>query len=161
MVQCGIGRYELTSQQHAGVSQGPTCPHKCACCHTGIEAAEQTCCLMLSYVTEAGPTSARSDPVMPRAWQASPGVLIFKSLVSIDLKKPALGKHSGESVNRANKTKQKQTNNKEQGQGRKKRRLEMPGEKKTRVKLPKLRGRRCSQFVRCGFTTGGLQVSEM
>ena len=61
----------LTSQQLASVSQGPICSDNCMCCHTEIEVAGQTFCLMQSHYTDTGPTSPRADPIMPGAWQGS------------------------------------------------------------------------------------------
>ena len=61
----------LASQQHASVSQGQICSDSCACCHTEVEVAEQTCYLTQSYYADTGPTSHSSGPVMPGAWQGS------------------------------------------------------------------------------------------
>ena len=61
----------LTSQQHAGVSQGRICTANFMCCHTEIEVADQTFSLTQSHYTDTGPTISRVDPIMPGAWQGS------------------------------------------------------------------------------------------
>ena len=61
----------LTSQQHASVSQGRICTDNFTCCHTEIEAADQTFHLTQSQYTDTGPTSPSTDPIMPGAWQGS------------------------------------------------------------------------------------------
>ena len=61
----------LTSQQHASVSQRQICSDNFACCHTKIEVADQTFHLTQSQYTNTGPTSPRTDPIMPGAWQGS------------------------------------------------------------------------------------------
>ena len=61
----------LTSQQHASVSQGRICADNFTCCHTEIEAADQTFHLTQSQYTDTGPTSPSADPIMPGAWQGS------------------------------------------------------------------------------------------
>ena len=61
----------LTSQQHASVSQGRICTDKFTCCHTEIEAADQTFHLTQSQYTDTGPTSPSADPITPGAWQGS------------------------------------------------------------------------------------------
>ena len=61
----------LTSQQHASVSQGRICSDKFTCCHTEIEAADQTFYLTQSHYTDTGPTSPSADPITPGAWQGS------------------------------------------------------------------------------------------
>ena len=61
----------LTSQQHASVSQGQICTDNFACCHTEIEAADQTLHLTQSQYIETGPTSPSADPIVPGAWQGS------------------------------------------------------------------------------------------
>ena len=61
----------LTSQQHASVSQGRICSDNFMCCHTEIEAADQTFYLTQSQYTDTGPTSPSSDPITPGAWQGS------------------------------------------------------------------------------------------
>ena len=52
----------LTSQQHAGVSQGRICPDSCKRCHTEIEVADQTFYLTQSQYIGTGPTSASANP---------------------------------------------------------------------------------------------------
>ena len=59
----------LRSQQHASVSQGRICTDNFTCCHTEIEAADQTFYLTQSQYTDTGPTSSRADPITPGAWQ--------------------------------------------------------------------------------------------
>ena len=59
----------LPSQQHAGVSQGRICSDNCTCCHTEIEAADQTFHITQSQYTDTGPTSPSTDPTTPDAWQ--------------------------------------------------------------------------------------------
>ena len=61
----------LTSQQHASVSQGRICPDNLTCCHTEMEAADQTFHLIQSQYTDTGPTSPSADPITPGAWQGS------------------------------------------------------------------------------------------
>ena len=61
----------LTSQQHASVSQGRICTDNFMCCHTEIEAADQTFHLTQSQYTDTGPTSPSADPITPGAWQGS------------------------------------------------------------------------------------------
>ena len=61
----------LTSQQHASVSQGRICSDNFTCCHTEIEAADQTFHLTQSQYTDTGPTSPSADPITPGAWQGS------------------------------------------------------------------------------------------
>ena len=61
----------LTSQQHASVSQGLTCPDKFTCCHTEREVADQTFYLTYSQYTDTGPTGPSTDPITPVAWQGS------------------------------------------------------------------------------------------
>ena len=51
----------LTSQQHASVSQGRICSDNFTCCHTEIEAADQTFYLTQSEYTDTGPTSPSAD----------------------------------------------------------------------------------------------------
>ena len=53
----------LTSQQHASVSQGRICTDNFTCCHTEIEAADQTFHLTQSQYTDTGPTSPSADPI--------------------------------------------------------------------------------------------------
>ena len=61
----------LTSQQQASVSQGRICTDNFTCCHTEIEAADQTVYLTQSQYTDTGPTSPSADPKTPGAWQGS------------------------------------------------------------------------------------------
>ena len=61
----------LSSQQHASVSQGRICTDNFTCCHTEIEAADQTFQLTQSQYTDTGPTSPSADPITPGAWQGS------------------------------------------------------------------------------------------
>ena len=61
----------LTSQQHASVSQGRICTDRFTCCHTEIEAADQTFYLTQSQYTDTGPTSPSAYPIMLGAWQGS------------------------------------------------------------------------------------------
>ena len=61
----------LTSQQHASVSQGRICTDNVTCCHTEIEAADQTFHLTQSQYTDTRPTSPSADPITPGAWQGS------------------------------------------------------------------------------------------
>ena len=61
----------LTSQQHASVSQGRICTDNFTCCHTEIEAADQTFRLTQSQYTDTGLTSPSADPITPGAWQGS------------------------------------------------------------------------------------------
>ena len=61
----------VTSHQHACVSHGRVCSEKFTCCHTETEAADQTFRLTQSQYTDTGPTSSRTDPTTPGAWQGS------------------------------------------------------------------------------------------
>ena len=61
----------LTSQQQASVSQGRICSDNLTCCHTEIEAADQTFYLTQSQYTDTGPISPSADPITPGAWQGS------------------------------------------------------------------------------------------
>ena len=61
----------LSSQQHASVSQGRICTDNFTCCHTEIEAADQTFHLTQSQYTDTGPTSPSADPITPGAGQGS------------------------------------------------------------------------------------------
>ena len=61
----------LTSQQQASVSQGRICSDNFTCCHTEIEAADQTFYLTQSQYTDTGPTSPSADPITPGVWQGS------------------------------------------------------------------------------------------
>ena len=45
--------------------------HNFMCCHTEIEAADQTFHLTQSQYTDTGPTSPSADPITPGAWQGS------------------------------------------------------------------------------------------
>ena len=65
------GRICLTSQQQASASQGRICSDNFTCCHTEIEAADQTFYLTHSQYTDTGPTSPSADPISPGAWQGS------------------------------------------------------------------------------------------
>ena len=51
----------LTSQQQASVSQGRICSDNFTCCHTEIEAADQTFHLTQSQYTDTGPTGPSAD----------------------------------------------------------------------------------------------------
>ena len=61
----------LNVQQHASVSQGRICTDNFTCCHTEIEAADQTFHLTQSQYTDTGPNSHSADPITPDAWQGS------------------------------------------------------------------------------------------
>ena len=61
----------LTSQQHAGVSQGRIYSDNFTCCHTEMEVAEKTSHLTQSQHTDTGPTSPSADPMTPGTWQGS------------------------------------------------------------------------------------------
>ena len=71
LASCGCGQFVcllvgcLTSQQHASVSQGRICTDNFTCCHTEIEAADQTFHLTQSQYTDTGPTSPSADPITP------------------------------------------------------------------------------------------------
>ena len=66
----------LTSQQCVSVSQGRICSNSSVCCHTEIEAADQTFCLTQSQYTDTGPTSTSTDLIMPGTCRgANPSVL--------------------------------------------------------------------------------------
>ena len=81
----------LTSQQQASVSQGQICTDNFTCCHTEIEAANQTFHLTQSQYTDTGPTSPSADPIRQAPGRVATGVPIFKSLVWLDPEKiPAL-----------------------------------------------------------------------
>ena len=68
----------LTSQQHASVSQGQIWSDNCMCCHTEIEAADQTFYFTQSQYTDIWPTSPSADPTMPGTWQGSHWSANFK-----------------------------------------------------------------------------------
>ena len=59
----------ITSQQHASVSHGRTYLDKFMCCHTKIEAADQTFYLTQSQYIDTGLTNPSADPTVPGAWQ--------------------------------------------------------------------------------------------
>ena len=61
----------LSSQQHTSVCQGQICTDNFTCCHTEIEAADQTFHLTQSQYTDTGLTSPSADPITPGAWQGS------------------------------------------------------------------------------------------
>ena len=61
----------LSIPEQASVSQGPICSDNFTCCHTEIEAADQTFYLTQSQFSDIGPTSPSADPIMPSAWQGS------------------------------------------------------------------------------------------
>ena len=61
----------LTSQQQASVSQGRICSDNFTCCHTEIEAADQTFHLTQSQYTDTGRISPSADPITSGAWQGS------------------------------------------------------------------------------------------
>ena len=61
----------LTSQQHASVSQGRICSDNFTCCHTEVEAADQTFYLIRSQYTDTGPTSPSADSITACARQGS------------------------------------------------------------------------------------------
>ena len=61
----------LTSKQQASVSQGRICSDKFTCCHTEIEAADQSFYLTQSQYTDTGPTTSSADPTTPGARQGS------------------------------------------------------------------------------------------
>ena len=75
--ECGIHGRDcllvgcLTSQQQASVSQGRICSDNFTCCHTEIEAADQTFDLNHSQYTDTGPTSPSADAITPGPWQGS------------------------------------------------------------------------------------------
>ena len=69
----------LTSQQQASVPQGRICTDNFMCCHTEMEAADQTVHLTQSQYTDTGPTSPSADPITPGAWQGSHGSANFLS----------------------------------------------------------------------------------
>ena len=77
----------LTSQQHAGVSQGQICSDNFTCCHTETEVADPTFYLTQSQYTDTGPTSPSADPIPPGAWQGSHWSANFESLVWLDPEK--------------------------------------------------------------------------
>ena len=56
----------------ASVSQGRIYIDNLTCCHTEIEAAEQTFHLIQSQYTDTRPTTPSTDPMMPGTWQGSP-----------------------------------------------------------------------------------------
>ena len=66
-----IARNELSSQQHASVSQGRICSSNSTGCLTEIEVADQTFYLTQAQYTNTGPTSPSADPMTPGAWQGS------------------------------------------------------------------------------------------
>ena len=71
MLKCRGFVCYLTSQQQACVSQARICSDNFTCCHIEIEVADQTFHLTQSQYTDTGPTSPRTDPITPGAWQGS------------------------------------------------------------------------------------------
>ena len=71
-----------TSQQHASVSQGWICSDNIMCCHTEIEAANQTFHLTQSQYIDTGLNCPSTDPITPGTWQGSHWSA--KSLVWLD-----------------------------------------------------------------------------
>ena len=63
--------WALTSQQHTSVSQGRIFSDNCTCCHTEVEAADQTFYLTQSQYTDTWSTSPSSDTKTPGVWQGS------------------------------------------------------------------------------------------
>ena len=61
----------LTSQQHVSVSEERICSDNFTCCHSEIEATDQSFYLTQAEYTDTGPTSPSADPIMPGAWQGS------------------------------------------------------------------------------------------
>ena len=61
----------LNVPAHVSVSQGRICSDYFTCCHTEIEAADQTYNLTQLQYTDAKPTSPSVDPITPDAWQGS------------------------------------------------------------------------------------------
>ena len=61
----------LTSQQHASVSQGRIYSDSWTCCHTDMEAADQSFYLAQPQYADTWPTSPRADPTTPGTWQGS------------------------------------------------------------------------------------------
>ena len=53
------------------------------CCHTEIEAADQTFYLTQSQYTDTGPTSPSADPITPGAWRYRVSAGTGRSGVSI------------------------------------------------------------------------------
>ena len=65
-------RNALTNKHlDASVSQGCIYLDNCTCCHTEIEAADQTFYLTQSLCTDTMPTSPSADLITPGAWQGS------------------------------------------------------------------------------------------
>ena len=71
----------LTSQQHAGVSEGLRSSESCTYCHTETEVIDQTFYLTQQQYTGTGPTRPNADPNTPDAWQCSHWSANFTSLV--------------------------------------------------------------------------------
>ena len=61
----------LTSQQHISVSLGRIYLDNFTCCHTEIQASDQTLYLTQSQCTDTGPTSHSANPILPDVWQGS------------------------------------------------------------------------------------------
>ena len=59
------------SQECATVPQGRICSDNFTCCHTEVEAADQTFYLTQTQYTDTGPTSPSDDPITPGTWQGS------------------------------------------------------------------------------------------
>ena len=66
-----LSPFPLTTHIPTSVSQGRICTDNFTCCHTEIEAADQTFYLTQSQYTDTGPTSPSADPITPGAWQGS------------------------------------------------------------------------------------------
>ena len=71
----------LTSQQHAGVSQGRICTDNFTCCHTEIEVANQVFYLAKSQYTDTGPTVPALTQKRQAPGRVATALPILKSLV--------------------------------------------------------------------------------
>ena len=67
----------LTSQLHAGLSQGRINSDKFTCCYIEIEVTGYTFYLTQTQYIDTRPTSSSADPITPGAWQGSQGSANF------------------------------------------------------------------------------------
>ena len=96
----------LTSQHQASVSQGRISDNF-TCCHTEVEAENQTFYLTQSRYTDTGLTSPSTDPITPGTWQGSHWRVNFELLVWFNPGKippqagfePGIFRSRGESLN--------------------------------------------------------------
>ena len=89
----------LTSQQHDSVSQVRICSGNFTCCHTEIEATDETFHLTQSQYTDTGPTSPSTDPITPGARQGSHWSANFE-VTGMTRSRPGIFRSRGGRLNR-------------------------------------------------------------